>query len=74
MLDIYSGKVGEILIRAHCSADCLAVMKWYLEWSQLIKLFNGRFQSSTCLPWEERWEEECKHDGGDGVGQHEAEN
>ena len=49
-------------------------MKWYLEWSQLIKLFNGRFEGSTCLPWEERWEEECKHDGGDGVGQHEAEN
>ena len=49
-------------------------MKWYLEWSQLIKLFNGRFQSSACLPWEESWEEECKHDGGDGVGQHEAEN
>ena len=28
-------------------ADCLAAIKWYLEWSQLIKLLNGGFECTV---------------------------
>ena len=53
-------------------ADCLAAIKWYLEWSQLIKLLNGVL-SALCLPWKQCGETEGQHDGRHCVGQHEAE-